>query len=472
MSALAGGKDGATVSEPMAETLAAYFTGSAFATHPSIDCMKIYALDTLAVGLAGSTARSCAVMRQAVLPFAGRGACVFGAGATASPGEAALLNGAASHALELDDDHRVAVLHPGAVVVPAAFALAEAFGASGSDFLRSLLAGYELACRVGEVFRGELFYHGFHPTSVCGVFGAAAAAATLLRLDRPGFARALAIAGTQAAGLTEWRSDGSWIKRLHPGRSAQAGVLAGMLAARGFTGPSTIFEGASGFFTAFGHGKPIDAAALTRGLGETFLALGTAVKPYPCCRFAHGAVDLARDARAALGDPSAIEEVTVRLYRTDVLTYHNRPLNAVDAQFNVPFLVAVALMKGRVGLDDLTETAVHREEVLRLAAKVTVIEDERFTAAYPETYLTSLAITSSDGRPRHEAVSDCPSGDPEAARYQDDPDLFRSETETKARSLLAECGFADRAEPLIKAVAGLERSANLNALAALLQPSP
>ena len=95
------------------------------------------------------------------------------------------------------------------------------------------------------------------------------------------FVRALGIAGTQAFGLTEWRADGSWIKRLHPGRAAHSGVLAARLAREGFTGPATIFEGPGGFFNAFSFGEPLDIAAMTAGLGEDFHALGTAIKPFP-----------------------------------------------------------------------------------------------------------------------------------------------------------------------------------------------
>src|SRR3984893_16515010 len=247
--------------------------------------MRVSGLGKLAVTLAGTVAPSSAPVARTILAACGKPeATVMGVGKVTSAWDAALANGAFAHALELDDDHRIAVLHPGAVVVPAALAAAEAEGCSGLTFLRALYVGYEVMCRLGEVFRGSQFHHGVHPTALCGVLGASAAASVAMDLDRDAFVRALGIAGTQAAGLTEWRSDGSWIKRLHPGRSAQAGVLAGMLGAQGFPRASTIFEGASGFLTAFSHGKPIDAAALTRGLGETFPALGTAIKPYPCCR--------------------------------------------------------------------------------------------------------------------------------------------------------------------------------------------
>jgi 2-methylcitrate dehydratase PrpD len=396
-------------------------------------------------------------------------ASVFGAGGGLTDGEAALVNGAMAHSLELDDDHRLAVLHPGAVVIPAAFAVGEATGASGTRFLQGVLAGYEVACRVGEVFRGSLFQYGLHPTAVCGVFGAAAAAGVILGLDKDAHTRALGIAGTQAAGLTEWREDGSWIKRLHPGRAAQSGVIAARLAKEGFTGPATIFEGEGGYFKAIGHDGPMDRDALTRGLTSDYRALGTAVKPYPCCRFAHGAIDLAIAARRAGKDPRRAGAVGVRIYRSGVLTYRHRPLNSVDAQFNVPYLVAVALSQGRVGLNDFTEAAVQRPEILDLAARVQVVEDERFTAEYPDKYLTELTI---EGGGDYRGLSECPSGDPEAARYAEDPDLMRREVTEKVATLLEETGFGDRSASLIELVDGLDAASDLGELAELLRRSP
>ncbi len=451
-----------------AETLANFCAGSAINEPPpqAMARMKIYALDTLAVILAGVTAKSSQSMMKA-FPTSEKGAAsVFGSGGQLSEGEAALVNGALAHALELDDDHRLAVLHPGAVVVPAAFAAAEAEGASGKRFLQGVLAGYEISCRVGEVFRGSLFQYGLHPTAVCGVFGAAAAAGVILDLERDEFTSAFGIAGTQAAGLTEWREDGSWIKRLHPGRSAQSGLIAARLAQHGFSGPATIFEGNGGFFRAFGRDAQMDPEALTRELGCNYRALGTAVKPYPCCRFAHGAIDLAIAAHQSGIDVQRIEKIRVRLFQTGVLTYRPQPLNTVDAQFNVPYLVAVALTQGRVGLSDFSETAVSRMELLDIAAKVEVIEDEDFTATYPEKYMTELTL---HGGEDFSAISECPNGDPEQLRYLNDPKLMRREVEKKVRTLFEETGFSERSDPLIRLVGEIDAVSNLKDLADLLR---
>ena len=457
----------------IAEILADFAVGIArSADHAPARRMEIYALDTLAVMLAGTVAPSSPPVTRVILSACGKPeATVMAVGRVTSAWDAALANGTFAHALELDDDHRVAVLHPGAVVVPAALAAAEASRASGLAFLRALLVGYEVTCRLGEVFRGSQFHHGVHPTALCGVFGAAAAAAVSMGLERDACVQALGIAGTQASGLTEWRADGSWIKRLHPGRAAQSGVLAARLAQEGFTGPATILEGEGGFFRAFSYGETMDVDAMTRGLGADFRALGTAIKPYPCCRFEHGAVDLAIEAHNSGITADAVEAVEVRIYATGVLTYHQQPRNAVDAQFNVPYAVAVALLRGRVGLADFTDAAIRDGDVLALCRRITVVEDPAHTVRYPAEYLVTLEIRLHDGSVRR-LVSDCPSGDPDAAQYRSDPSRLAREVEQKVAGLLAECGFADRAVPLGAAISDLVAAPDLTVLSRILGAAP
>jgi len=431
-----------------------------------------YALDTLAVTLAGYVAPSSGPVIRTLTAAAGKPqATLFGVGRVTSVWDAALGNGAMAHALELDDDHRIAVLHPGAVIVPAAFAVAEEAHASGRQLLSGILAGYEIACRLGEVFRGSQFYHGVHPTPLCGVFGAALAASTILGLDAETTARALGIAGTQASGLTEWKADGSWIKRLHPGRAAHAGVLSAYLAREGFTGPATIIEGPGGFINAFGYGEKLDMGALTDGLGTELHGVGTAIKPFPSCRFGHGAIDLALEARAAGLTPAEIAAIRIRIYRTDVLSYHTVPRNPVDAQFNLPYVVAVALATGQVTLGDFTEAAIARPEILDVTRRIAVTEDPEFNAKYPAEYFVELAIDLAGGGTRT-LLSTCPSGDPEAPRYAADPGLLHREARDKARALLNECGFGAVTEPLIAAIERLPEAADVEAIASLLGRPP
>ncbi|NYT22500.1 MmgE/PrpD family protein [Alcaligenaceae bacterium] len=455
------GQPASPIAARFAEFAHALAANPARADHEPI---KLYVLDTLAVMVAGARADSSDSMIRALGRLgSGKTATVAGVGKSASAQDAALLNGAFSHALELDDDHRVAVLHPGAVIVPAALAACELSRASGRTFLLATLAGYEIMCRLGLAYRGSHFEHGMHPTAIFGVFGAALAAGVGMGLDPAGLTRALGIAGTQASGLTEWRSDGSWIKRLHPGRAAQSGVLAAALAAEGFTGPATILEGEGGFFNAMGHGKAIDLPAITEALGTRLHALDTAIKPYPCCRFMHGALDLALEAHAAGVRPQHIESVDIRIYETGVLTYHQIPFNNVDAQFNVPYGVACALAQGSVSLSDYEAGSIGRGEILELCRRIHVASHQPYTDAYPDIYNVELVLRRRDGGVMS-LHSVCPSGDPDADRYRDDPSALERETRRKVRRLLEGSGFGHVADALIESVDRLWEGADLDEL--------
>jgi 2-methylcitrate dehydratase PrpD len=210
---------------------------------------------------------------------------------------------------------------------------------------------------------------------------------------------------------------------------------------------------------------------MTRELGRTYSAFGTAIKPYPCCRFGHGAIDLAIMARQDGIKANAIARIGVRIYRTDVLTYHNEPKNPVDAQFNLPYMIAVALLRGRVGLEDFTEEAIRAHDVLDLCGKVAVTDDPQFTADYPDIYKVELTIDSRDGS-RRTYFSDCPNGDPEAERYRDAPQLFHEDARAKVSSMLAQCGFGDRVTTLRARVEELPSAASLDRLCETLRAPP
>ncbi|WP_353146493.1 MmgE/PrpD family protein [Pollutimonas bauzanensis] len=464
---------GAKQDKPLAQIFAE-FASALYAHVPDevLHSIRPYVLDSLAVMVAGSVADSSTVLLRALVRSgSAQEGTVGGVGKVASFHDAALLNGAFSHALELDDDHRVAVLHPGAVVVPAALAACEQANADGRRFLCAVLAGYEVMCRLGLAFRGDSFQHGLHPTALFGVFGAATAASVGMDLSTEATTRTLGIAGTQACGLTEWRADGSWIKRLHPGRAAQSGVLSASLASGGFTGPATILEGSGGFFRAFSHGVEVNIPEMVRGLGIKFHGLDTAIKPYPCCRFMHGAIDLAIEAYEQDLRPHDIRQVKIRIYETGVLGYHKTPINNVDAQFNVPYGVACALAQGSVGLDDYTDTAITRRDIVSLCQRIDVAPCATYSASYPDVYNVEMVVEMVSGE-THLFHSTCPSGDPQADAYIGQPDRLVRETEQKAISLLEQCGFNGRGDILRSAVRSLPQALDLQALfAALRAPS-
>jgi 2-methylcitrate dehydratase PrpD len=457
--------------ETIAERLTDFILSTPFEAIPAdlLRRVQAYLIDLLGASLAAVHEPSSRIITRVVLDEGSQPeATIFGMGRRASATAASLANGTIAHALELDDDHRLATLHPGAVVVPAALATVEANGGDGKTLLRAVLMGYEVMCRVGEAFLGRQFYGGFHPTGTCGVFGAAVAAGIALGLDRTQLVRALGIAGTQASGLGEWRADGSWIKRLHPGRAAQSGVLAARLAKQGFTGPATIFEGQDGFLRAFSYQDAFDEEALLRGLGHSYRAQMTAFKPYPGCRFAHAAIDLALD---IVQDPAfrvrEVESGLVRIYKTDILNYIPRPTSTVAAQFSVPYLLATALTYGRVTLEHLTDQAIRDSTVLDIADRIHVHEDAEFTSAYPEFYTTEVELTLKSGR-RIGGLRHCPRGDPEAPEYVKNPGQFELAIEDKFRTLLAQTPYAPNVDLLLSAVKRLPEGQRIDDLTAML----
>ena len=265
-------------------------------------------LDYLGVTLAGAVEESTIVLRRGLGALgAGGDATVIGADERLAP-PAALANGAAAHAIEMDDTHLGGSIHLGASVFSAALAAAELVPASGITLLRAAVAGYEVAARLAVAADPAAQYRrGFHPTGTCGAFGAAAAAGVVFGLDADGVTAALGVAGSQAAGSMEFLEDGAWTKRFHPGWAASAGLHAAALARAGFRAPQTIVDGRFGFLHAYG-----DGAAAMPARDDDFELMRTGIKPHACCRYSQGPIDavLALRARHAI-DPMRVARIDV-----------------------------------------------------------------------------------------------------------------------------------------------------------------
>ena len=220
---------------------------------------RLLLCDYLGVAAAGAGAASSFAARRANGLHAGRALVEGLRGGRRLDGiDAAFLNALSAHALELDDTHEPASLHPGVVIWPVVLALADELGCSCDAALDAAAVGYDVVCTLGEMLGGQTAYaRGFHPTGVCGAFGAAAAASRLLELDQHQVAAAFGIAGTSASGSLEYLSEGSWTKRLNPGLAAVNGIRAARLAATGFTGPKAAIEGPNGFLRAYGDERSV-----------------------------------------------------------------------------------------------------------------------------------------------------------------------------------------------------------------------
>ena len=289
-------------------------------------------------------------------------ATVWGeAGPSLRPADAALVNGVAAHAFELDDF--IAKLHPGAVVVPAALALGERLDSAGNALETAVVAGYEVMVRASRALDPNAArLRGWHLTGVCGPLGAAAAGAVLLGLDEEAAAWALGLGATQGSGLFAFNADGAMSKRLHPGRAAHAGVMAAELAAMGFTGPASVLEtDDGGFLDAFSDAA--EPERLLEGLGREWAVEQVYFKPYSCCGSLHSYVDAAREIRNRLGRmPEPDETVRAGLPRVvDVQCgFDYEPGTALNGQMSARFTIAAALADGNA-----LPAPVHRRTIER-----------------------------------------------------------------------------------------------------------
>jgi 2-methylcitrate dehydratase PrpD len=406
------------VSTPIAERLAAEMVAIGERPLPAdVERRTLELLrDYLGVTLGGVPEPSSIAARSGVARLGASGsATVIGTRTTLSPAHAALVNGAAAHALEMDDTHQGGSIHLGASVFSAALAAAELHVASGARVLRAAVAGYEVAARLAMALHpGAHYARGFHPTGTCGAFGAAAAAGLIAGLDASQLADAFGIAGSQAAGSMEFLTDGTWTKRLHPGWAACAGVHAAALAGAGFRAPHTIFEGRFGTLHAYSDGATPAALAGREG-GEL---LRTSIKPHACCRYAQGPIDAVLELRRRHDlKPESVRAIEVGLVSPafaivcDPLDAKRRPRSVVDAQFSLPFSVAVALATGAASPDEFTAARFEDPAIRRLMDRVEPRHDERLDARYPEVWPVWVKIATDSAV--HEARVDHPRGDPE-----------------------------------------------------------
>lgn len=418
-------------------------------------------LDFLGVTLGGAPEPSSVAVRDglALLHLHGD-AAVLGTTTRLPAPQAALANGAAAHALEMDDTHLGGSIHLGASVLAAALATAQLTNATGEALVRAAIAGYEVAARLAMALHPAAHYaRGFHPTGTCGAFGAAAAAGSLFGLDADAMTSAFGIAGSQASGSMEFLTDGTWTKRLHPGWAACAGVHAAALARAGFQAPATIFEGRFGMLHALSDGA---SAAALDGSGELEL-MRTGVKPHACCRYAQGPIDavLALRRTHAL-DPDAIARVEVGLVAAafpiicEPAAQKRRPASVVDMQFSLPFSVAVALARGSASPAEFSLDTLADARVTRLLDVVEPVRDAALDAQFPRVWPAWVRVHLRDGSHVEERVTH-PTGDPEHF-------LTREELASKFRRLAARSLAPDaiaRVESLATGVMSLAKAVDI-----------
>ena len=364
-----------------------------------VDKAKDIILDTIGVGLGGAGARSSRIVLDMVSQLGGvEESTIFAHPDKTSCRDAALVNGAMAHALELEEA-QTRPGHPAVAVLPAALAIAERHHLSGRELIAAFVAGYDVHCRLARGSKRTAMELGWHFTSVCGVFGAAAAVGRLLRLDPQHMAYALGLAGSQAAGNLLSETDGTLAKRLQPGLAAQGGIISALLAEKGYTGPVNVFEAPRGFYDMYAREYDLDT--VVEDLGHRFELANSSLKIYPCCSFVHAAVDaalaLVADCGLTPADVHTIQaKVTSPAYSQacQPLDDKRRPQNPVFAQFSLPFFVAMAICRGAIDLDPVDERTLADPEILALSGKVVPENDPDLEEEYRQTGHLPVVVTA------------------------------------------------------------------------------
>lgn len=358
--------------------------------------------DCAGVMIAGSDEDCVRILISTLSPPPGEATLVFGP-SSARALDAALINGTAAHALDYDDVAQRG--HPSAVLVPAILAEAQAIGASGKDMLVAYAAGYETWA---ELVRRDVDHHhekGWHPTGIFGAIGAAAACASLRKLDAEKATHAVAIGASESAGVMA--NFGTMTKPFHAGRSAQAGVMAARLAAGGFTASPDALEHRQGFLSAVSPKGRIDVEMGIEA-GTTWKILGEklSVKKYPLCYCTHRALDAMLDlAKEKELDPATVRSVTVSTSRNNAMILRNHaPQTGLEAKFSMEFAMASALVARRAGLAELTNDFVRSPDVQALMKRVTVEPDDRVDPDKPNRAPYDLVVVETADRRRFESA--------------------------------------------------------------------
>lgn len=365
----------------------------------AVNTIRMAFADTLGVAIAGGTDDAPKLL-AAMLASDSREAAILGTDRRAAARDAAWINGTAAHALDYDDVAQRGG-HPSAVLVPAILAEAEALGASGEQMVLAYAAGFEvfadLARRDADVHHEK----GWHPTSVFGAMGAAAACASLRGLDAYQTAMAIGISASQSAGLVS--NFGSMTKPFHAGMAAHAGLVSARLAALGFTAAPDAIEHVPGLLTAVSPGGRMDLDSPLRA-GVEWQICGSnriGIKKYPACYCVHrsldGVLDLLRKTPVTAADVEAVK-VSYSPRNVTILRNH-RPQTGLEAKFSIEFAMAAALLVQRAGLAEHTDAFVQRPDVQALIPRVTAVADSRLNPQRPGYALCDqVTITLRDGR--------------------------------------------------------------------------
>jgi 2-methylcitrate dehydratase PrpD len=372
--------------------------------------VRMMLVDTMGAAIRGAHAPASRLIRAGLADAMPGSARLLGTTATASAGGAIIANGAAAHALELDDGYSRGSIHPSAVVMPAVLAAIAQQGGTVGEVIEAMAIGNEVTCRLAAAGHPETYRRGFHNTPLAGTIGAAAAVARALRLNAEQTLSAVGIACSQSSGLFEFLEDGASVKKLHPGMAAHNGWQSAVFARAGLTGPRYGLEGKRGYFSVYVGDRHDAPLALVEDLGRQWRLSDMYVKPYPCCRALHGAVDILLRIRAKAGLTwDEVSFVRIETYGK-AAEYDNRVIRSVgDAQMSMAVAAHVALRDGAFTIERLAQLAAHAPDPATFD-RIEVIHRAEFDAAYPP--LRPVQVTIGARGREWQDYSEAPPGEP------------------------------------------------------------
>ena len=359
-------------------------------------------------------------LQRFAVAMGGSGARIIGTSLDVAPPWAALVNGAMGHMAEMDDTHRGTMSHPGDSLWATALALSNA-QTSSAQFLTAVIAGYEVALRIGEAIMPDHYRRGWHTSGTIMAFGCAATASVLLGLDEQRTAWALGTAAAQASGNFAHLTERAMTKDFNCGHAAKCGVIAALLAKEGFSGPTDVLENQKGLMKLYGG--EVFPDRLTAGLGETWRILDVAHKPYSCCRHIHASLDALQ---AVLTDnrltDADVSHVTARIFQTGA-AYVNDPQPWTEgkglqgSRFSAQLNLAVLLTRGQEGLGNMMESeytyaALQSPEIRTAMQRIEVISDKELDEHFPDQWASRIIVEDKHGNLFEKRV-DYPLGEPE-----------------------------------------------------------
>jgi len=314
------------------------------------------------------------------------------------PARAAMINATFAHSIELDDGHKNAGCHAGAVIVPTALTMGQELGSTGREIIAAVTIGYEITYRIAAHLNPAQINKGFHPSSNCSVYGAMAVAGKLMDLDSGQLANGLGQAGMLASGTMEATRSGQRSKCVQVGNAAYSGIMAAYTAKAGMEGCLSALEGKDGLFQT--QSEQVNVESVCQDLGKIYTISDTYNKMYPSCRHAQpgieGVLDLARERGIV---PEDVESIWIGTHQVayDLTGIIKVPKNSGEAKFSLAYGAAVALQEHSFGVAHLREPYYTDPEILKLAEKVTTVVDPEVQELYPKKRGARVKLTLKNG---------------------------------------------------------------------------